>query len=129
MVIQSVGLCIKPHQEQAAKTIRGLQTWLQDRGLRVLLDKQAALFCEGEGRIRAEMAGEVDFMISLGGDGTLIGVARAVGNRAIPIFGVNLGTLGFLTEVTVDELYPALEKFLSGELEVLPRMRLRVGVM
>lgn len=129
MRIQSVGLCIKPHQEQAAKAVRDLQTWLQDRGLQVVLDKEASQFGEGEGLAREDLALKVDCVISLGGDGTLIGVARAVGKRPIPIFGVNLGTLGFLTEFTIDELYPGLEKFLSGELETLPRMRLRVGVM
>lgn len=129
MVIKSVGLCLKPNQDQAAKTIRDLQQWLQDRGMEVFLDKQAASFCEGEGQTRPELAGQVDLMVSLGGDGTLIGVARAVADRKIPILGVNLGTLGFLTEFTIDELYPALEKFFDGNLETAPRMRLRVGVV
>ena len=64
----------------------------------------------------------------LGGDGTLLAAARAVGERAVPMLGVNLGTLGFLAETSGDELYGALEHAFAGRLAIAPRMRLQVEV-
>jgi NAD+ kinase len=75
-----------------------------------------------------ELAGRVDLLIVLGGDGTLLAAARAVGERAVPLLGVNLGTLGFLAETSSDELYGALEQAFAGRLVVAARMRLQVEV-
>ncbi len=129
MSIETVGLCLKPNQLQAAKSVRDLHAWLLERGFEVVLDREAAAACSREGMSRAELAKRVDLVLSLGGDGTLISVARAVGARRVPIFGVNFGTLGFLAEVSVEELFPALEKFLEGQLHIVERIRLDVSVL
>ena len=69
-----------------------------------------------------------DLVIVLGGDGTLLSAARAIGNREIPLFAVNLGGLGFLTAITIDELYPELERALRGEHRIGRRKLLHAEV-
>jgi len=71
-----------------------------------------------------ELVSRADLMVVLGGDGTLIYAARLLGGRGVPILGVNLGSLGFMTEVPVDELYPMLERVLAGRFQVDSRMKL-----
>lgn len=102
--------------EPALKLAADLIVWLRARGVEVLVDaamaKAAAL---GAGVPREELPGAVDLMLVLGGDGTLLSVARLVGSHGTPVLGINLGSLGFLTEVAVDEVYPSLERVLRGE--------------
>jgi len=130
--IRSVGICLKPAQPQAAGSLRGLLKWLAERGLAVVLDEEAAEAAGADGVRgvpRSELGAAVDLVVVLGGDGTLLSVARALGSRAVPILGVNLGTLGFLTEIALDELFAALDRVLRGEHRIESRMRLEVGVV
>jgi len=128
MVIRSVGVCLKPNQPQIAEIVRSLEEWLVERGLEVVLDEQAANATGVPVTLRPEIAQKIDLMIVLGGDGTLLAVARAIGSWPVPILGVNLGTLGFLTEIAQDELFETLEEVLAGHFPVEPRMRLDVAV-
>jgi NAD+ kinase len=124
--IQSVGVCLKTGQPQAAETVRELVKWLGDRGIEARVDAECARLTDRPAEDTVELAAEVDLLISLGGDGTLLSVARAAGSRRVPILGVNLGTLGFLTEVNVEEMLPVLEMVLAGRAKVVSRMRLEV---
>ena len=126
--IESVGICLKPGQPQAGKTVRELVKWLSDRGIEARLDDEAARAVGEDGEDRSTLAPRTDLLVSLGGDGTLLSVARAAEERRVPILGVNLGTLGFLTEVNVEEMFAALETFLDGRAEVVSRMRLEVVI-
>ncbi len=128
MAIRSIGVCLKPDQPQLGSVVRELQKWLLDHGVEVLLGQEAASATEQEGMPRSELADHVDLMVVLGGDGTLLAVARALGERSVPILGVNLGTLGFLAEISQDELFPTLEDVLAGRFRVEKRMRLDVRV-
>lgn len=128
MVIRSVGVCLKPDQPHLADIVRELQAWLIERGLDVVLGAQAATATGQPATLRSEVAEKVDLVIVLGGDGTLLAVARAIGSRPVPILGVNLGTLGFLAETSQDELFDALEEVLAGRYLVEPRMRLEIEV-
>jgi NAD+ kinase len=129
MDIRSIGICLKEDQPQAEATVGALATWLRDRGIAVHADPECAALVGVAPESRSELAERVDLLIVLGGDGTLLSVARATGKRPVPILGVNLGRLGFLTEVNVDELFPALEKVLSGDTRIELRMRLDVRVL
>ncbi len=126
MDIHSVGVCLKPGQPQAAETVRGLVKWLGDRGIEARVDLECAKLTDRPAEETVALAAEVDLLVSLGGDGTLLSIARASGSRRVPILGVNLGSLGFLTEVNVEEMLPTLEAVLAGNAKVVSRMRLEV---
>jgi NAD+ kinase len=128
MEIRRVGICVKPGQRELAELIRALEKWLVERALEVLPDPEASAWTEAAGSARSELAGRVDLVVVLGGDGTLLAVARAIGDRDVPILGVNLGTLGFLAEIARDELFPTLEAVLAGRFVSEERMRLDVRV-
>jgi NAD+ kinase len=126
--LSSVGICVKRDQPQLAERVAELEEWLRKRGVEVVLDREAARWLGQTGVALEELAGRVDLLIVLGGDGTLLAAARAVGDRAVPLLGVNLGTLGFLAETSGNELFDALEQAFAGHLVVALRMRLDVEV-
>ena len=106
--------------------VRALTRWLRRRHVRPLVEKRAAEAAGGRlvtFPFDAPPA-EADLMIVLGGDGTLLAAARAMAERQVPILGVNLGSLGFLTHVALAELYPTLEEVLAGRSGVDSRMML-----
>ena len=126
MAIRKIGISLKSDQLRLGALLRELAKWLQERGVELLLGPEASKASGLPGMPRSELAGQVDLMIVLGGDGTLLAVARAIGGRAVPILGVNLGTLGYLAEISLDELFPTLEQVLAGHLRTETRMRLDV---
>jgi NAD+ kinase len=128
MEIRSVGICAKPSQPQLADFIRELEKGLVERGREALLDTEAAQWTRSPGFPRRELAEKVDLVAVLGGDGTLLAVARALGDRSVPILGVNLGTMGFMAETARDELFPALDAIFAGRFRSEARMRLDVTV-
>jgi NAD+ kinase len=121
--IQKVGIVTKPRSDRAPQLIRELMEWLKDRSISVRLDEGSAAYVEGDGCNRASLAEWADLLVVLGGDGTLLSTARASIGRNIPVFAVNLGGLGFLTAIKVEELYAQLERALAGEYR-LERRRL-----
>lgn len=126
MTIQTIGIALKSDQPRLGSVVREIGKWLQDRGVDMLLGPEASKASGLPGMPRSELAEKVDLMVVLGGDGTLLAVARAIGERAVPVLGVNLGTLGYLAEISLDELFPTLENVLEGRLRTEARMRLDV---
>ena len=126
MTIRTIGISLKPDQPQLGGLVHEIEKWLRDRGIEVLLGEEAAKASGLPGMPRSEVAGKVDLMVVLGGDGMLLAVARAIGERPVPVLGVNLGTLGYLAEISLDELFPTLEGVLAGRLQTETRMRLDV---
>jgi NAD+ kinase len=110
---QRIGVVAKAASREAVHTAHELAEWLRRRGLEVALD-EAILRARGTGQDLPFRPGEdYDLVVVLGGDGTLLSVARTLAGK-VPILGVNLGNLGFLTEISRGELYPALVQVLAG---------------
>lgn len=128
--MKKIGILTKniPAAHRAAKK---LAAWLTARGKKPLLDAAAGAALRVQGRLPEEIADEADMIIVLGGDGTLLAAARlaAASKRVVPIFGVNLGTLGFMAEVSLDELYASLAQALAGKLRAEERMMLTARVL
>jgi len=116
MKLRAVGIVSKPKKEDVCAVAPRLLDWLQERGIEAVCDQETTRCLERPGGLpREQIAGKVDLLIVLGGDGTLLAAARLVHERDVPLLAVNLGSLGFLTEVTLDEMYRALEDVLADK--------------
>ena len=129
--IKTVGVVVKPNHDEAWKTACELSEWLEKRGVRLIgkpyaeggrPDLDTCAVPEGE----ADRF-DADLIIVLGGDGTMISTARLIGDRQVLVLGINYGSLGYLTEFRIEEMFPALESILGGEYEVDSRVMLRAG--
>jgi NAD+ kinase len=130
--VSAIGVIARPDLAEAAPALRELVRWLQRRGVKVVLEERTAALADGSaggdwtlapGR---DVAAQADAVVVLGGDGTLLGASRLMAtDRPVPILGVNFGSLGFLTEITLAELYPTLESVLEGRYRYEERRMLR----
>jgi len=117
--LERVAVVAKSHAKEAPGVAKDLQAWLQQRGVTVLLESGLATKVGGSASFSLDrLPKDVDMCIVLGGDGTLLSVARAMRSRQIPILGANLGSLGFLTDVALKDLYTTLETVLAGDVDV-----------
>ncbi len=126
-----IGIFVKPDRLDFARQLRDIVEWLCSHGSEVTVDKLIATefqLSQVTVSSAAEIPSGVDIIVVFGGDGTLLSVARLVGPACAPILGVNLGTLGFLTGVTLDELYPAFETILAGRHRLDRRNMLKAEV-
>src|SRR5215510_9260783 len=114
MKVGTVIIVTKPHQPDVAKVASDLAAWFGKKGIHASLDPASA-----------ERA---DLCVVVGGDGTLLAAARLMGEHQVPILAINYGGLGFLTEVTREEMYPALESVLEGKVVTNSRMTLDVSI-
>src|SRR5439155_1524800 len=114
MNVKNVIIVTKPKQASVARVAEELVEWFRKSHIAA--------------SVEPAMAASADLAVIVGGDGTLLAAARLLGNRQIPIVAINYGSLGFLTEVTLDEMYPALERVLAGQFVTQPRMMADVHV-
>ncbi len=125
-----VGIILKPNKIEAIELAKELASWFDQRHIQVFLDEQVAgSIKQGFACSRAELRNLIDFLIVLGGDGTLLSAVRDMAGKDVPILGVNLGGLGFLTEITLEELYPVLTQIIEGKMEIERRMKLKAQVI
>jgi NAD+ kinase len=133
--IRRVGVVIKPELAEAVPTLRRLAEWLDARGVRLLGGPEIERAREDCGAGHAidivshdEMAENVDLVVALGGDGTMIATARLLAERDVPVLGINYGTLGYLAEFRTEEMFTGLEAVFRGDYRVEARVRLAVEV-
>jgi len=126
---KSIGILTKPKFPEVKNTLHDVVTWLRTRSIDVVLDTTSAhLLGEQGGSQENQLAGTADVLLVLGGDGTMLNAARLAGERGIPILGVNMGGLGFLTEVRLENLYPSLERVFANDYVLDERLMLRTHV-
>lgn len=133
--IKRIGIVLKPHQPEALKTICELVVWLAERDIKLVggpqiererIEHQTG--CAVDEIKEDEIARDSDLILVLGGDGTMIATARMIGDREVPVLGVNYGGLGYLAEFRIEELYAGLESILAGNYRLDRRVMLSVEV-
>ncbi len=123
--IKRVGFVIKPHAPEAEKALEELIQYFDRKDIECLLEEAAAEKLSVEkGLKREEIPSHVDLVIVLGGDGTLLTIAHLAAREKTPVLGVNLGSLGFLTEVPLNEVFLTLDVFLEGNTKIVSQRRL-----
>ena len=134
--IKRIGIVLKPHQPDALKTICNLVAWLAERDITIVggpeIEREQIEHETGCAVPQVEsekLAAEVDLMLVLGGDGTMIATARMIGDQEVPVLGVNYGGLGYLAEFRIEELYTALESILSDNYRLDRRVMLAVELI
>ena len=131
--IKRIGVVVKPHQPDALETLCRLTEWLHRRGITLVglpeiereqIEHQTG--CEIEIATDAEIARQADLILVLGGDGTMISTARMIGDREVPVIGVNYGGLGYLAEFRTEEMFTALDSILADDYKLEKRVMLAV---
>ncbi len=126
----SVGIIYKHHHEPARIEAEKLKDWFKQKGIKVFSEEMKTKgSLDGSCEESMVIPKTVDWVVVLGGDGTLLGAARRVGRFGSPILGVNLGGLGFLTGIPFERLYPVIEMMINGRLEVESRVMLETKVL
>ena len=131
--IKRIGVIVKPHQPDALETLCRLTSWLSEHGITLVgpteVERETIEHrtgCTIDVVHESELAQQVDLMLVLGGDGTMIATSRMIGDVKVPVIGVNYGGLGYLAEFPLEELFPALEAILAGQYQVQQRLMLTV---
>jgi NAD+ kinase len=123
--IKRVGLVIKPHAPRIEKVLAELLHYFEEKGIECFLEGAAAQKLKRDGGIpREKLPGKVELVVVLGGDGTLLSIAHLAAQRDVPVLGINMGDLGFLTEVPLDEMYLTLDAFLGGDEKIVSPRRM-----
>ena len=118
--VRKAGIVIKPHAPSVEGILKIIVEYFEARGITcVLEDVAASKLRRPDGLSRAAVAGASDLIVVLGGDGTLLSVAHHAAQAGVPVMGINLGRLGFLTEITVSEATLTLDSFLAGDMNVI----------
>lgn len=132
MVPKKIGIVSRPRRSDLLAVLPALLEWLEVRGISAACDEEAASLLRvkgpAQGFPRAELAARSDMLLVLGGDGTMLAAARVSAPRGVPILPINMGSLGFLTSFTLEEMYPALERVLAGQHVVSERVLLEVSL-
>lgn len=128
---KTAAIVSKPGKPELAAILPQLIAWLESHHYKIIVDTETSTLASGQEVVpRSEMAARAPrFIVVLGGDGTLLAAARLTAKAGIPVLGVNLGSLGFLTEVPIDELFPALDTLEANQAKIQKRSMVRCEVI
>jgi len=128
---RTVGIASKPNKPELANIVPGLLDWFRTHEYKIVVDPETSPYAPGIETLSRDAMGSrpLTFVVVLGGDGTLLSAARAVAKAGIPVLGVNLGSLGFLAEVPLEELYPTLQGIEENRCSVETRSMVRCEVV
>ena len=125
--MKKIGIIAKKSRPEVLKLIGNIIPWLNEKGIEVILEKDLNISGEKCRFVESEnIPACADLLIVLGGDGTLLKVARLPGSEDVPVLAVNLGGLGFLTEIRIEEINSVLEKVIAGDFAIDSRMMLEI---
>lgn len=123
-----IGIIAKAGRPEPIEIVREFLAWLRGKDVEVFVEKNIANSLNINGFNRSEIPNLVDVVIVFGGDGTMLSVARLVCSKEVPIIGVNVGGLGFITEVQKSEMYEVMEQIFAGKWEIENRLMLNAQV-
>src|SRR4030043_1895362 len=123
-----IGIICKAGIPKPVEILKELLPWLRQKGFETFVDTETASSLNMDGFPHSEIPSLSEIIIVLGGDGTMLSTCRLVADKGVPVLGINLGGLGFITEVQLDKLYEILEKVLSGECPIEERLMLTAQV-
>ena len=130
--VRTVGIVAKTSLDEAATVVADVTDWLADRGIETVVDADTARLVgrpDQQTCSKDDLPKRADLVLVLGGDGTLLGVARFANRRSVPVLGINMGGLGFLTDTGADEALRAVDAVLRGRYQTEARLMLRVEVL
>ncbi len=128
--IKTVGVVVKPNNNEAWTTACEISEWLEKRGIAIIgkprqeAERFVAEDCDIDAAENERFQSEADLIVVLGGDGTMISTARLIGDGEVLVLGINYGSLGYLTEFRIEEVFAALEEILAGNYEIDRRVML-----
>lgn len=122
--IRSVGIVVKPDHPEARATAGELSAWLRDKGI-----DQAGDVIEAGEPDTEDSTLNADLIVVLGGDGTMISTSRLIGAGDVLVLGINYGSLGYLTDFRIEEMFPAIESIIAGEYEIDRRVMLEAELL
>ena len=126
--MKKIGIICKTGRKEPLEILQELLPLLKKKGRETFVDSETAAALGISGYTRDEIVSRVDLVLVLGGDGTMLSVSRLVAEKGIPILGINLGSLGFITEVSRDETFSTVNKMLNGDCAIEERLMLSAAV-
>src|SRR5438477_12800890 len=127
---KTAAIISRPDRPQVAQIIPGLLAWLAEHGYKIIIDQETSRYISGPKIVPRSAMGSraLDLVVVLGGDGTLLSAARITAAIDVPLLGVNLGSLGFLTEVPLQSLYSMLDAIAQGRAPIEQRTLINVEI-
>lgn len=126
--MKKIGIICKPGRKESQEILQELLPFLRQKGCEAFVDAETAAALNISGFSKEKIASLVDVVLVLGGDGTMLNVSRLVAEQGVPILGINLGSLGFITEVNRDEIFSAVDKMLHDGCVIEERLMLSAAI-